>query len=78
MTLHGFKNTIGVLAFHGDVTEHIETTSKASKNLHLNIDVVPVREKENISKLDALIIPGGESTTLYKLCQREGMWEHMR
>lgn len=70
--------TIGVLAFHGDVIEHIEATKNASKNLRLDIEVVPVRTKEIIPKLDALIIPGGESTTLYKLCEREGVWEKMK
>ncbi|MBU1000701.1 pyridoxal 5'-phosphate synthase glutaminase subunit PdxT [Patescibacteria group bacterium] len=71
-------NRIGVLAFHGDVIEHIETTKNASKNLHLDIEVVPVRAKDIIHTLDALIIPGGESTTLHKLCEREGMWEGMK
>ena len=69
---------IGVLAFHGDVIEHIETTKNASDNLHLDIEVIPVRTKEIIHTLDALIIPGGESTTLHKLCEREGMWEEMK
>lgn len=72
------QKTIGVLAFHGDVIEHIESTKKASKNLHLDLEVVPVRTKKIIHTLDALIIPGGESTTLFKLCQREKMWENIR
>lgn len=72
------QKTIGVLAFHGDVIEHIETTRNASKNLQLNIEVVPVRNKDIIHTLDALIIPGGESTTLHKLCKREDMWEKMK
>ncbi len=72
------QKKIGVLAFHGDVIEHIKAAKNASKNLHLNIEVVPVRTKEIIQTLDALIIPGGESTTLHKLCEREGMWEKMK
>lgn len=72
------KKIIGVLTFHGDVIEHIETTKQAAKNLHLNIKVIPVRTKDSLHSLDALIIPGGESTTLYKLCGREGMWEKMK
>ena len=71
-------NRIGVLAFHGDVIEHIEITKQAVKNLHLGIAVVPVRTKDIIHTLDALIIPGGESTTLYKLCEREDMWGDMK
>ena len=68
---------VGILAFHGDVSEHIETSKHAAKNLQLDIKVIPVRIKNIIRHLDALIIPGGESTTLFKLCQREGMWEDM-
>lgn len=69
---------IGVLAFHGDVIEHIETTKKAARNLHLDIKVISVRTKDSLRSLDALIIPGGESTTLYKLCRRENMWEDVK
>ncbi|HBQ50754.1 hypothetical protein A3B42_02710 [Candidatus Daviesbacteria bacterium RIFCSPLOWO2_01_FULL_38_10] len=69
---------IGVLAFHGDVVEHIEVTKKAAKNLRLDIEVIPVRTKNSLRNLNALIIPGGESTTLHKLCQRENMWEDMK
>lgn len=71
-------NRIGVLAFHGDVIEHIKATKDASKNLHLDIEVIPVRTEDIIHTLDALIIPGGESTTLHKLCKREGMWGKMK
>lgn len=69
---------IGVLAFHGDVSEHINATKKAANNLKLQINILPVRTKEALNNLDALIIPGGESTTLYKLCSREGMFEQMK
>ncbi len=71
-------NRIGVLAFHGDVVEHIEAVKNAFANLHLDIAVVPVRTRDILHTIDALIIPGGESTTLYKLCKREGMWEKMK
>lgn len=69
---------IGVLAFHGDVIEHIRTTEQASKNLHLDIEVLPIRTNKYLSLLDGLIIPGGESTTLFKLCEREKMWEGIK
>lgn len=72
------KKKIGVLAFHGDVIEHLETTRKAVNNLHLDYEVIPLRTKKNIQNLDVLIIPGGESTTLHKLCEREEMWEDMK
>lgn len=72
------KSRVGILAFQGDVKEHLDATEQAAKNLHLDIEIIPIRTKESLRGLDALIIPGGESTTLYKLCAREGMWEGMK
>jgi 5'-phosphate synthase pdxT subunit len=72
------QKQIGVLALHGDVIEHIEATKSALTKLNLDIEVVPVRTKEVLSTLDTLIIPGGESTTLHKLCEREDMWKQIR
>src|SRR5262245_541650 len=69
---------VGVLAFHGDVVEHIQALNLASKKLKIKISVVEVRTKESLKDLQGLIIPGGESTTLYKLCEREGMIEEMK
>ncbi len=72
------KVTIGVLAFHGDVIEHIQAVEKAAERLNRSVNVIPLREKEQVRILNGLIIPGGESTTLYKLCEREGMFEQMK
>ncbi len=72
---------IGVLAFHGDVSEHIETTKRAAANLNLaeKITVVEVRTKTDLlNGLDALIIPGGESTVMHKLAERDGFFEEMK
>lgn len=69
---------IGVLSFHGDVLEHINTTLQAAKNLKLKVEVSPVRTLSDLTSLDGLIIPGGESTTLYKLCLRENMFTQMK
>ncbi len=70
--------TIGVLSFHGDVLEHIQATMRAAEKLHTPVTVIPVRTKEALSKVAGLILPGGESTTMHKLCVREGMWEQMK
>jgi len=42
------------------------------------IDIVEVRDKSTFEQCDALIIPGGESTTMSCLCDRYGLWEPMR
>ncbi|MFA5877508.1 MAG: pyridoxal 5'-phosphate synthase glutaminase subunit PdxT [Candidatus Paceibacterota bacterium] len=70
--------TVGVLALHGDVSEHIEATKRAGVILKIPVILVSVRTASDLETLDALIIPGGESTTLQKLCEREGMFEAMK
>lgn len=67
-----------MLAYQGDVEEHLEATRAAAKKLKKDIEVVSVRTKEDIAGLRGLIIPGGESTTLYKLCLREGILEDIK
>ena len=59
--------TVGVLAIQGDVHENITSTKTALKELDVEGTVVGVKTAEDISKLDGLIIPGGESTTIGQL-----------
>ena len=59
--------TVGVLAIQGDVQENILSTETALKELGVEGKVVSVKTTEDISKLDGLIIPGGESTTIGQL-----------
>ncbi|MBI3955413.1 pyridoxal 5'-phosphate synthase glutaminase subunit PdxT [Candidatus Gottesmanbacteria bacterium] len=72
-----FHNKIGVLAYHGDVIEHKSTAHKAIKNLRLSVQIQEVRTKNDLD-IDGLIIPGGESTVLHKLSEREGIFELMK
>ncbi len=53
--------TIGVLALQGDFAEHIEMLRS------LGVDGVEVRLPAQLAVIDALIIPGGESTTITRL-----------
>jgi len=59
--------TVGVLAIQGDVHENILSTQRAIKELGVEGSVIGVKTSEDISKLDGLIIPGGESTTIGQL-----------
>jgi 5'-phosphate synthase pdxT subunit len=52
---------IGVLALQGDVREHVRALEDAGA------DARPVRRLAEIEAVDGLVIPGGESTTLWKL-----------
>lgn len=69
---------IGVLAFQGDVIEHINAIKQAAKNLDLNCEITEVRTKKQLAGLDAIILPGGESTVLQKLCERAGFFEDIK
>ena len=44
----------------------------------LDINTIEVRESKDIEKLDGLIMPGGESTTLRKLLKNSGMWDAIK
>jgi len=55
---------VGVLAIQGDVAENINATKKAIKELGIDGNVLAVKTPDEISKLDGLILPGGESTTI--------------
>jgi len=60
---------IGVLALQGDFAEHIRAFAG------LDCDAVPVKRAAEVRECDALVIPGGESTAIGKLCQRFGLDE---
>ena len=69
---------LGVLAFQGDVLEHIAAAKRAMLNLNTEGEVLEVRTNSHLSGLSALVIPGGESTVLQKLCEREDMFEEIK
>ncbi len=54
---------IGVLALQGDVREHIQSLSDCG------VDARAVKTKSEIEGISALVIPGGESTTIAKLAR---------
>jgi len=63
---------IGVLALQGAVAEHIGMLSA------LDVEAVPVRLPSELNGLDALVIPGGESTTIGKLLSDYSLTEPIR
>ncbi|MFC9361860.1 pyridoxal 5'-phosphate synthase glutaminase subunit PdxT [Rhodococcus sp. NPDC057014] len=54
---------VGVLALQGDVREHLAALNDSGS------DAVGIRRPEELEKIDGLVIPGGESTTMSKLLQ---------
>jgi len=55
------------LAIQGDVQENILSTKKALDDLGIDGTVTDVKTADDVRKLDGLIIPGGESTTIGQL-----------
>jgi 5'-phosphate synthase pdxT subunit len=66
------RPVIGVLALQGDVREHLRVLREQGA------EAVPVRRPEELAAVDGLVIPGGESTTIYKLADRFGLLEPLR
>ncbi len=70
---------IGVLALQGDVEEHEYAIKRASEELGgINVDIIRVKKTEQLSDLSALVIPGGESTTIGSLARRVGLLDRLR
>ena len=64
--------TVGVLALQGDFREHREMLEAMGHTVR------EVRKVEQLAALDALIIPGGESTTIARLILSNGFQQPLR
>ena len=60
---------VGVLSLQGDFAAHGAALERAGA------EPVYVKEREQLSGIDGLILPGGESTTMLKLMNYEGLFE---
>ena len=64
--------TVGVLALQGDVREHLAALHGAG------VAATAVRRPAELSAVDGLVVPGGESTTMSKLAIAFGLLEPLR
>ena len=64
--------TVGVLAVQGDVREHLAALRSAGA------DTRAVRRPAELEQVDGLVVPGGESTTIDRLCRIFGLHEPIR
>ncbi|MFQ6128427.1 MAG: pyridoxal 5'-phosphate synthase glutaminase subunit PdxT [Thermoplasmata archaeon] len=62
---------IGVMSVQGAVSEHVEMTNQALRDLGRKGSVVVVKKKNQMEEIDSLIIPGGESTAISKLIDKQ-------
>jgi pyridoxal 5'-phosphate synthase pdxT subunit len=63
---------VGVLALQGDVREHRAMLERAGAR------TTPVRRASELPGLDGIVLPGGESTAMYKLARSFGLFEPLR
>ncbi len=66
------SRTVGVLALQGDVREHLSTLES------LGCKTVEVKTPAQLASVEALVLPGGESTTIFKLAEVFDMTEPLR
>lgn len=66
------RRRVGILALQGDVREHAVAIRE------IGAEAIPVRLARDLVDLDALILPGGESTTMRNLIDRYGLREPIR
>jgi len=64
--------SVGVLALQGDVREHLAALEVAGAR------AAPVRRPDELARVDALVVPGGESTTMGKLAVTFDLLEPLR
>lgn len=76
--------TVGVLALQGGFIEHLNLLRKAASAVFsqsksdTSFEAIEVRTAEELARCDALIIPGGESTTISFVAQQSGLLEPLR
>ena len=66
------RPVIGVLAFQGDVREHLAALAA------VGAEACEVRTPAELERVDGLVVPGGESTVIGKLARRYGLLEPLR
>ena len=63
---------VGILAIQGDVEPHARALAR------VGAEAVPVLREKDLDAIDALVLPGGESTTIAKGLTRQHLYEPLR
>ncbi len=69
---------IGVIAIQGNVEEHVNAIKKALRQSNIEAEVIKIKHSGLVPACDAIILPGGESTTLGRLMVREGIADEIK
>lgn len=69
---------VGVIGVQGAVSEHIGTVERAFEKLNAEGNVFWLKRPKQLNAIDAIILPGGESTTISRLMQKNGLFEPVK
>lgn len=69
---------VGVIGVQGAVSEHIEAVRKAMERIGVNGKALWLRKPEQLEDLDAIILPGGESTTISRLMIKNNLFDKIK
>lgn len=69
---------IGVIAIQGNVDEHVIALEKTLAERREKAEVIKIKHRGIVKSCDAIVIPGGESTTIGKLMEREGIFPEIQ
>ena len=69
---------VGVIGIQGAVSEHIYALKKASFNLKKDIEIVEIKCEGVVYGCDAIVLTGGESTTIGRLLKEKGIAEEIK
>jgi 5'-phosphate synthase pdxT subunit len=72
LTAYIRRPKIGVLAIQGDFAAHAEALREK------NAEVLEIRKPEELTSLDGLVLPGGESTTILKFLEKNDFFEALQ
>lgn len=65
--------SIGVVGIQGAVSEHESIMRRVLKTADIPGEIFVIKNSDDIKKIDALILPGGESTTISKILCKTGL-----
>ncbi|HEX9339617.1 MAG TPA: pyridoxal 5'-phosphate synthase glutaminase subunit PdxT [Thermoplasmata archaeon] len=68
---------VGVIGVQGDVSEHVDAVARAMREYGKEGEAIAVRRPDDLARVDALTIPGGESTTISKLLVTLGLFDEI-
>lgn len=67
--------SIGILGVQGAISEHANTIKRLFSETNTDGEIFIIRDKNQLEKVDGLIIPGGETTTISKILVKTGLYD---